>query len=57
MRPVDSDPGATQVYSHRLDTLNTKFENLLEQLTQRLRTAIQVNGADGLVSTYKSESI
>lgn len=51
LRPADADPGATEVYSKRLDTLNSRFESLFEQLTQRLKTAIEVNGADGLVST------
>lgn len=31
--------------------LNGRYESLIEQLTQRLKTAIEVNGADGLVST------
>uniref|UniRef100_A0A8W7Q4N6 Microtubule-actin cross-linking factor 1 n=1 Tax=Anopheles coluzzii TaxID=1518534 RepID=A0A8W7Q4N6_ANOCL len=48
LRPANADPGATEVYSKRLDTLNGRFETLLEQLTQRLKTAIEVNGADGL---------
>lgn len=50
LRPADSDPGATQYYSQRLDILNTKYDRLLEQLSQRLKTAIEVNGSDGLVS-------
>lgn len=50
LRPADSDPGATQYYSQRLDNLNTKYDRLLEQLSQRLKTAIEVNGSDGLVS-------
>uniref|UniRef100_A0A182MWP9 Uncharacterized protein n=1 Tax=Anopheles culicifacies TaxID=139723 RepID=A0A182MWP9_9DIPT len=49
LRPTNADPGATDVYSKRLDTLNVRFETLLEQLTQRLKTAIEVNGADGLI--------
>ncbi|XP_033156679.1 dystonin isoform X7 [Drosophila mauritiana] len=48
LRPADSDPGATQYYSQRLDNLNTKYDRLLEQLSQRLKTAIEVNGSDGL---------
>ncbi|XP_037953237.1 dystonin isoform X24 [Teleopsis dalmanni] len=48
LRPPDSDPGATQYYSHRLDALNIKYDRLLEQLSQRLKTAIEVNGSDGL---------
>ncbi|XP_050079920.1 microtubule-actin cross-linking factor 1 isoform X37 [Anopheles maculipalpis] len=48
LRPANADPGATEVYSKRLDTLNVRFETLVEQLTQRLKTAIEVNGADGL---------
>lgn len=44
------DPGATEVYGQRLDTLNAKYESLVQLLSQRLRTAIEVNGADGLVS-------
>uniref|UniRef100_W4VR42 Putative short stop n=1 Tax=Corethrella appendiculata TaxID=1370023 RepID=W4VR42_9DIPT len=64
LRPPDTDPGATQVYSQRLDTLNIRFEHLLESLSQRLKTAIEVNGADGLryaesirqpLRTYRSE--
>lgn len=39
------------MYSRRLDTLNGKFERLVESLNQRIRTAVEVNGADGLVST------
>jgi hypothetical protein len=50
LRPNDADPGAAEVYSKRLDNLNVKFESLIDQLTKRLRTAIEVNGADGLVS-------
>lgn len=50
LRPAESDPGATQYYSQCLDLLNTKYERLLEQLSQRLKTAIEVNGSDGLVS-------
>ncbi|XP_046810529.1 dystonin isoform X40 [Lucilia cuprina] len=48
LRPAESDPGATQYYSQRLDLLNTKYDRLLEQLSQRLKTAIEVNGSDGL---------
>ncbi|XP_055530757.1 dystonin isoform X41 [Wyeomyia smithii] len=48
LRPPDADPGATEVYSKRLDMLNGRYESLIEQLTQRLKTAIEVNGADGL---------
>ncbi|XP_070139752.1 microtubule-actin cross-linking factor 1 isoform X17 [Drosophila kikkawai] len=48
LRPANSDPGATQYYSQRLDNLNTKYDRLLEQLSQRLKTAIEVNGSDGL---------
>lgn len=50
LRPPGQDPGANEVYTERLDTLNTKFQRLLEQLSQRLKTAIEVSGADGLVS-------
>ena len=52
LRPADSDPGATQYYSQRLDNLNMKYDRLLEQLSQRLKTAIEVNGSDGLVSGF-----
>lgn len=52
LRPLGADPGATEVYSQRLDILNLKYERLLETLSQRLKTAIEVNGADGLVSTH-----
>jgi hypothetical protein len=51
LRPSDADPGANEVYSQRLDQLNNKYERLLEMLSKRLRTAVEVNGADGLVST------
>lgn len=44
------DSGADDVYSRRLDQLNGKFERLVESLNQRIRTAVEVNGADGLVS-------
>jgi hypothetical protein len=54
LRPADADPGANEVYSHRLDQLNSKYERLLEMLSKRLRTAIEVNGADGLVSEIYS---
>lgn len=53
LRPPGVDPGANEVYTERLDALNLKFQRLLEQLSQRLRTAIEVSGADGLVSTNK----
>lgn len=51
IRSPDSIPGATEVWSERLDNLNNKFERLLEALSQRLKTAVEVNGAEGLVST------
>lgn len=57
LRPADSDPGATQYYSQRLDNLNTKYDRLLEQLSQRLKTAIEVNGSDGLVSISSTRLI
>lgn len=50
LRMPDEDPGAGEVYSERLDTLNTKFEKLLERLSMRLRTAIELNGDTNLVS-------
>lgn len=50
LRPPGQDPGANEVYTERLDALNTKFQRLLEQLAQRLKTAIEVSGAEGLVS-------
>ena len=50
MRPVDAEPGATECYSLRLDTLNHKYEALVQMLSQRLKTSIEVNGAEGLVS-------
>lgn len=53
LRPPGQDPGANEVYTDRLDTLNTKFQRLLEQLSQRLKTAIEVSGAEGLVSIFK----
>lgn len=51
IRSPDGVPGATEVWSERLDTLNNKFERLLEALSQRLKTAVEVSGAQGLVST------
>lgn len=48
------EPGAAEVYSQRLDSLNTNYESLVQLLSQRLRTAIEVNGADGLVSSLPS---
>ncbi|KAG4070127.1 hypothetical protein HA402_013370 [Bradysia odoriphaga] len=48
MRLPDADPGATEVYTQRLDELNRKFEKLLESLSQRLKTAVEVSGVDGL---------
>lgn len=53
LRPPGEDPGANEVYTERLDTLNTKFQRLLEQLAQRLKTAIEVSGAEGLVSVLR----
>lgn len=50
LRPPGVDPGANEIYTERLDALNNKFQRLLEQLSQRLRTAIEVSGAEGLVS-------
>lgn len=44
------EPGAAEVYSQKLDSLNTNYESLVQLLSQRLRTAIEVNGAEGLVS-------
>lgn len=44
------EPGAAEIYGQRLDNLNTRYESLVQSLSQRLRTAIEVNGADGLVS-------
>lgn len=46
----DEDPGAGEVYSERLDVLNNKFETLLEMLSLRLRTAMELNGHTELVS-------
>lgn len=43
------EPGATEVYTQRLDNLNLKYESLVQLLSQRLRTAIEVSGAEGLV--------
>lgn len=47
---LSAEPGATEVYTQRLDMLNTKFERLLSNLSQRLRTAVEVNGDDRVVS-------
>lgn len=52
LRPIGQDPGANEVYTERLDTLNTKFQRLLELLSQRLKTAIEVSGTEGLVSIF-----
>ncbi|XP_031629933.1 microtubule-actin cross-linking factor 1 isoform X28 [Contarinia nasturtii] len=66
LRPPGQDPGANEVYTERLDTLNTKFQRLLELLSQRLKTAVEVSGADGLryaeslrepLRTYRSEFV
>lgn len=43
------EPGASEVYTQRLDNLNLKYESLVQLLSQRLRTAIEVSGAEGLV--------
>ncbi|XP_020715273.1 microtubule-actin cross-linking factor 1 isoform X6 [Ceratitis capitata] len=40
----NNDPGTAEYYGQRLATLNTKYNNLLELLGQRLRTAAEVNG-------------
>lgn len=50
LRLPDEDPGASEVYSERLDALNGKFEMLLEMLSLRLRTAMELNGYSELVS-------
>lgn len=50
LRMPDEDPGAGEVYSERLDVLNNKFEKLLEMLSLRLRTAMELNGYSELVS-------
>ncbi|XP_070505707.1 microtubule-actin cross-linking factor 1 isoform X8 [Chironomus tepperi] len=42
------EPGAGEIYTQRLDNLNSKYESLVQSLSQRLRTSIEVNGADGL---------
>ncbi len=47
------EPGAAEVYTQRLDNLNSKYESLVQLLSQRLRTAIEVSGAEGLVSTSR----
>lgn len=44
------EPGAAEVFTQRLDNLNLKYESLVQLLSQRLRTAIEVSGAEGLVS-------
>lgn len=52
MRLPDAvDIGASEYYTQRLDQLNNKFENYLELLMQRLRTAVEVNG-DGTVVSF-----
>lgn len=48
------EPGAAEVFSQRLDSLNTNYESLVQLLSQRLKTAIEVNGAEGLVSILSS---
>lgn len=42
----DQETGAAKFYAQGLDTLNEKYERLLEQLYQRLKTAIEVSGAE-----------
>lgn len=44
------EPGAQEVFTQRLDNLNANYESLVQMLSQRLRTAIEVSGAEGLVS-------
>lgn len=54
LRMSDEDPGAGEIYSERLDMLNQKFEKLLEMLSLRLRTAMELNGQSEWVSNKKS---
>ncbi|XP_053967039.1 microtubule-actin cross-linking factor 1 isoform X18 [Anastrepha ludens] len=42
------DSGAAKYFNQRLITLNTKYSRLLELLSQRLKTAIEVNGSKSL---------
>jgi len=51
VRP-EGDAGAVEVFSQRLDNLNLMYESLVQLLSQRLRTSIEVNGAEGLVSIW-----
>ncbi|XP_054090020.1 microtubule-actin cross-linking factor 1 isoform X18 [Zeugodacus cucurbitae] len=46
--PKESDPGAAEYYRLSLATLNAKYNRLLELLTQRLRTAVEVNDINNL---------
>lgn len=48
------EPGAAEVFTQRLDNLNLKYESLVQLLSQRLRTAIEVSGAEGLVRESSS---
>lgn len=51
--PIENDLGAAEYYRSNLATLNTKYNRLLELIAQRLRTAIEVNGINNLVSLKK----
>ncbi|XP_067629133.1 dystonin isoform X3 [Eurosta solidaginis] len=44
LRPMENDPGAAEYYSQSLGNLNNKYNQLLELLSQRLKTAREVNG-------------
>lgn len=45
-----NDTSAVAFYTDQLDNLNNNFKKLLDMLSQRLQLAVEVSGADGLVS-------
>ncbi|XP_039956872.1 microtubule-actin cross-linking factor 1 isoform X1 [Bactrocera tryoni] len=45
---IENDPGAAEYYRSYLATLNTKYNRLLELITQRIKTAVEVNGINNL---------
>ncbi|XP_054090014.1 dystonin isoform X12 [Zeugodacus cucurbitae] len=55
--PKESDPGAAEYYRLSLATLNAKYNRLLELLTQRLRTAVEVNDINNLQAVFEKFNI
>lgn len=50
MKMPDDDLGAAEVYSHRLDVLNDKFEQLRNALIARINE--EANGNGDMVSRF-----